>query len=258
MFCTESEVEIMQSARFDSDFEQYYSNQVAAHAPVSERSLFIQRTYLHLAMTVALYAAMEFVLLNMIGAQAQTAILRTMFAASWTWLLVIGAFMAISWFSQSLAAQENSRGLQYAGLVMFAALEAIITFPILLYANRAQPGVLPIAGLLTLVVFGGLTAFAFVSKQDFSFLGRYLALAMLIALGVVVCGIIFGFSQGIWFSAVMIAILAGYILYDTSNVMYHYRTTQHVAASLALFSSVVTLFVYIVRFLLEMQSRRND
>ncbi|MFO0884991.1 MAG: Bax inhibitor-1 family protein [Pirellulales bacterium] len=76
-------------------------------------------------------------------------------------------------------------------------------------------------------------------------------MAILIALGVVVCGMIFGFSQGIWFSAVMIAIMAGYILYDTSNVMYHYRTTQHVAAALALFSSVVTLFVYIVRFLLE-------
>ena len=35
---------------------------------------------------------------------------------------------------------------------------------------------------------------------------------------------------------------AGYILYDTSNVLHHYRTDQHVAASLALFASVALLF----------------
>ena len=43
---------------------------------------------------------------------------------------------------------------------------------------------------------------------------------------------------------------AGYILYDTSNVLHHYRTDQHVAASLALFASLATLFWYMIRLLM--------
>ena len=36
----------------------------------------------------------------------------------------------------------------------------------------------------------------------------------------------------------MILLAAGYVLYETSNVMHRYRTNQHVAAALALFAAV--------------------
>ena len=41
------------------------------------------------------------------------------------------------------------------------------------------------------------------------------------------------------------------ILYDTSNIMHHYRLDQHVAASLALFASVALLFWYILQLLMN-------
>ena len=52
----------------------------------------------------------------------------------------------------------------------------------------------------------------------------------------------------------MIALACGYILYDTSNVLHHYRIGQHVAASLALFASVALLFWYLVQLFM---SRRD-
>jgi FtsH-binding integral membrane protein len=52
---------------------------------------------------------------------------------------------------------------------------------------------------------------------------------------------------GLFFSAAMIALACGYIMYDTSNVVHHYHTDQHVAASLALFASLVLLFWYVLR-----------
>ncbi|MFO0884992.1 MAG: hypothetical protein U0894_12525 [Pirellulales bacterium] len=114
-------------------------------------------------MTVVLYAAMEFVLLNLIGPQAQTAICGRCSALD----LVVSDW-GLHGDRLVLAKLKSSRrGLQYAGLVMFAALEAIITFPILLYANRAQPGVLPSAGP---VDDGGVwraDRVAFVSKRVF-------------------------------------------------------------------------------------------
>jgi FtsH-binding integral membrane protein len=41
------------------------------------------------------------------------------------------------------------------------------------------------------------------------------------------------------------------ILYNTSNVLHHYRPDQHVAAALSLFSSVALLFWYILRIFMS-------
>ncbi len=248
----------MSSARFDSEFDQYYGNQVAAFAPVNERSLFIQRTYMHLAGAVALFVAVEYVLLQLIGPQAQQALLQTMLGNRLSWFLVLGAFMAVSWFAQTMASQETSIGMQYVGLGLYSLAEAVVIFPLLALANRVEPSIIPTAGLLTLIVFGGLTALVFVTKADFSSLGRYLWFGAILSMGIVICALVFGFSLGIWYSAAMVALMAGYILYDTSNVMHHYKTTQYVAAALALFASLATLFYYIVRLLMSMQSRNND
>lgn len=54
----------------------------------------------------------------------------------------------------------------------------------------------------------------------------------------------------------MVVLMSGYIVYYTSNVLYHYRTDQHVAAALALFASVATLFWYILQIAM-LSSRRN-
>jgi FtsH-binding integral membrane protein len=64
-----------------------------------------------------------------------------------------------------------------------------------------------------------------------------------------------GFSLGIFFMGAMVAFAAAYILYDTSNVMKHYRTDQHVAASLALFASVALMFWYMLQLLMSLSGR---
>jgi len=75
------------------------------------------------------------------------------------------------------------------------------------------------------------------------------------ALGLIVVSFVFpGLQLGAWFSIAMIVLASGFILYDTSNVLHHYRIGQHVAASLALFASVALLFWYLV---LLFMSRRN-
>ncbi len=73
-----------------------------------------------------------------------------------------------------------------------------------------------------------------------------------VALGVSVTSILFGFSLGIVFSTIMVAFAAGAILYNTSNILHHYRPDQHVAASLALFASVALLFWYLLQIVLSL------
>jgi hypothetical protein len=141
------------------------------------------------------------------------------------------------------------------GLGLYVVAEAVIFLPMLTYANHIDELVIPTAGLATVTVFAGLTAIVFLTGKDFSFLRTGLFLAGLVAMGLVLCACIFGFSLGLLFSVAMVALASGYILYDTSNVLHHYRIGQHVAASLALFASVALLFYYIVRILLSLQRR---
>jgi FtsH-binding integral membrane protein len=111
------------------------------------------------------------------------------------------------------------------------------------------------AGMLTLFVFTGLTTIVLISGADFSFLRSALWVGGWVALGVILCGMIFQFNLGLVFMGAMILLASGYILFDTSNVLHHYRIGQHVAASLALFASVALLFWYILQFVMSLSSR---
>ncbi|MGE0403450.1 MAG: permease, partial [Kofleriaceae bacterium] len=72
-------------------------------------------------------------------------------------------------------------------------------------------------------------------------------------LGVILASMLFGFSLGALFAGLMILLMGGYILYQTSLVMSQFPPTAHVAAALMLFSTVATLFWYVLNFLMSMR-----
>ena len=107
------------------------------------------------------------------------------------------------------------------------------------------------AAVTTLLLTGGLTAFAMITKSDFSFMRGFLTIGGFVAMGVILASILFGFQLGMIFFAVMVLFASGSILYTTSNILHHYRPDQHVAASLALFSGVALLFWYILQIFMS-------
>jgi FtsH-binding integral membrane protein len=228
---------------------------VAANAEVDERASFIRLTYLHLAGAVLAFLGLEAVLLSL----PQTpALVQSMVAGRYSWLIVMGAFMGASYLAQYWAQSSTSKSTQYLGLGLYVVAEALIFVPIMFFATKfGAPNVVPIAGFITLFIFGGLTGIVMLSGADFSFLGTGLKLAGLALMAVIVGSLLFGFNLGLLFVAATIFLAAGYILYDTSNVMHHYRVDQHVAASLALFASVALLFFYILRLVLMLTSSRD-
>jgi FtsH-binding integral membrane protein len=72
-----------------------------------------------------------------------------------------------------------------------------------------------------------------------------------VALGLIVVSMFAGFSLGYLFIGAMILLSCGYILYDTSNVLHHYRTDQHVSAALALFASLALLLWYMIQLFMR-------
>lgn len=220
----------------------------AAQAAAEERSQFIAKTYLHLAGAIGAFLALEAVLLNLPGIES---LVGLMVGSQYGWLIVLGLFMAVSWIANSWAQSAVSQTMQYLGLGLYVAAEAIIFVPLLFIAGRLDPGIIPTAGLTTLALFGVLTAIVFVTRKDFSFLRGILLFGGFAALGLIVVAILVGFTLGPVFTYAMIALACGYILYDTSNVLHHYRIGQHVAASLALFAAVALLFWYILRLFMS-------
>jgi FtsH-binding integral membrane protein len=133
---------------------------------------------------------------------------------------------------------------------------SVIFLPLLILASHMiDKSVIPTAGILTLAVFGGLTLSVFVTRKDYSFLRPILCVGSLIALGVIVAAILLPINLGLFFCFAMVALVSGYILYDTSRVMLHYRTDQHVGAALELFASVAMLFWYILQIVMSASNR---
>lgn len=225
----------------------------AAQADENTRASFIRKTYLHLLGAVLAFCAIEAVLLNTSFAEPLAGL---MLGTRYGWLIVMAAFMGVSYLANSWAMSSTSPQTQYIGLGLYVVAQSIITLPLLYVAREyGPPGVILNAAVLTGVIFFGLTAAVFVTGTDFSFLRTGLIVGGFAAMGVIVCAILFGFNLGIIFIAAMLVLCAGYILYDTSNVMHHYQIGQHVAAALALFASVALMFWYVLQLLMSLNRR---
>lgn len=222
--------------------------------PVSQaepgvRTQFIKRTYTHLAFAILIFAGLEFMLVH----SPLAPVLAQAMTGGMSWLLVLGAFMFVSYIADKWAFNAQSVKMQYAGLGLYVVAEAVIFVPLLYIATVGYPGVITMAAIFTLLIFGGLTVTAFTSGKDFSFLGGFLRIGGFAVLGLIVCSLLFGFALPILlFSGAMIGFASCAILYSTSNVMRHYHPGQYVAASLSLFASVALLFWYIVQFLMAL------
>ncbi len=133
----------------------------AAYAVPDERAGFIRRTYAHLAFAVLGFLALEYALLSLPGVREFAALMTQ----GWNWLLVLGAFFVVSLVADRMARSEVSRGVQYAGLALYVAIQAVIFLPLMVVATfYSDPTVLPSAALITGLLFLGLTVVAFTTR----------------------------------------------------------------------------------------------
>ncbi|MGC6426772.1 MAG: Bax inhibitor-1 family protein [Akkermansiaceae bacterium] len=230
----------------------YASPYSVAEAPADARTSFYQKTYMHLAGAIGAFIVLEALLFSIPGIEQK--VFGLLGTSHFSWLIVIGAFMAVSWVAEKWASSGASLTTQYLGLGLYVVAEALIFLPLLLLAANmvGGQGMIGQAGVITGFLFLGLTVVAFTTKKDFSFLGGILKVGGIVALGLIAASFFFGgLSLGLWFSGAMVLFAGISILYQTSNIIHHYRPDQHVAASLGLFASVALLFWYVLRILMS-------
>ena len=229
-----------------------YASNPVIELPEDSRVEFVRKTYQHLAGAIGVFIALEAMMLQ---AGLGDLALSLLGAIPYSWLIVLGAFMIVGWFATRLASNAGSLAKQYVGLGLYVLAEALIFLPIMALAIQltGSPVILGQAGVITGFMVLGLTAVAFTTKKDFTFLGGFLKIGLFVALGLIVASFFLPITLGLWFSGAMILLASGAILYDTSRILYHYSPGQHVAASLQIFASVALLFWYVLRLLMSLR-----
>jgi FtsH-binding integral membrane protein len=223
-----------------------------AMAPVSSlsvesRSEFIWKCYAHVIGAILAFAGIEAYLFSS-GIADRIAIPMLN-----SWMMVMIAFIAVSWGATHMAHRLESITSQYAVFGIFVVAEALIFAPMLWMAMQMDPSgsMIESAGTVTLFGCGALIATVMITRKDFSFLRGVMVWGFFLVLGLIAAALIFGWNLGTWFSVGMIGFAGVAILYDTSNIMHHYPQDKYVAASMALFASIAMMFWYILRLFMN-------
>jgi FtsH-binding integral membrane protein len=231
----------------------------------SVRLGFIRRTYLHLLGAILAFSGLLYLLMTnaFLGEKVSAPFVKFALGGRWNWGVVLAVFMAVSWVADYWASHARSKAMQYAGLGFYVIAEAVIFVPLLAIVEWKTQGILARGGedpniirdsaFITLGIFTALTASVFLTRKDFSYLKSGLVMASGAAMMLIVLSLVFGFQLGLVFSFAMVFLAAAYILYQTSQVLAHYDPNQHVAASLALFSSVALMFWYVIRIVMKLR-----
>ncbi len=99
------------------------------------------------------------------------------------------------------------------------------------------------------VIFLGLSAYALVSKKDFSFLGGFLMIGLMVAFGAVILNIFLQIpAMHLALSAAIILIMSGFILFDTSRII-HGGETNYIRATISLYLSIYNIFISLLQIL---------
>jgi len=158
-------------------------------------------------------------------------------------------FMAAIFFLARVTAKRFP--LNLIGLGLFAVLEGLMVSPMVgQVVATSGPGVVFQAFGLTAVVFGGLTAYVLLTKKDFSWMRAALWTGFWLMIGIAVLsffGIGAGFVMGWGYSAAMVLLFAGFMIYDTSMILHRYPANMAASAALTIFLDFVIMFIHILR-----------
>lgn len=118
--------------------------------------------------------------------------------------------------------------------------------------NGGQTVMMAMAG--TAAIFLGLSGYTLTTKKDFSFMGGFLMVGILLAFLAGLAAIFFEIpALSLTVSAAFVLLMSGLILYETSNII-HGGETNYVMATVTLFVSIFNLFTSLLHLLGFMNS----
>lgn len=213
------------------DQRSMYSS--ASQPSVLQTNKVLRNTYMLLAMTLAFSAVCAGV--------AMAVGISPMMSLGMT----IGAFITL-FVVQKKA--DTSSGIfwvfAFTGL-MGASLGYTLNF----YLGVAGPGLIMEALGATALVFFALSGYVLTTKKDFSFMGGFLVVGLVVVLVAALANIFFAVpAVSLAISAAIVFIMSGFILFDTSRII-HGGETNYIRATVSLYLNIYNLFTAILHLL---------
>jgi len=200
---------------------------------ILQTNKLIKNTYMLLSMTLIFSGVLAYLSIAMNASHGIA------FAAT---LIGIG----LLWFA--LPRTQNSA----AGIPVIFAVTGLLGFglgPMLSYYLSVNPNIVMLAMGGTGTIFLGLSGYALSTRKDFSFMGGFIFVGMLVAIGAMVLNIFLGIpALALAVSAAVIMIMSGFILFQTSALI-HGGETNYIAATAGLFLSILNIFTSLLHIL---------
>lgn len=150
--------------------------------------------------------------------------------------------------------KRRSHPINLVLLGTFTALEAITVGSLISYFDSK---IVLQAFVITTFVFLGLTLFTFQTKYDFSSMGNWLYMILLVFFFSGIVGIFIPFSKttDLVFASIGVLLFSAYIVYDTQLLLKRLHVDDYILASISLYLDVLNLFLSILRILNDTQDR---
>jgi modulator of FtsH protease len=180
------------------------------------------------------------------------------FAAASPILFAIGSLAVIFGLFFAISATRNSS----MGVVLLLALTfvmGVLLGPILQVALSLSNGA-ELVGLAaggTGIIFMTLAGIASTTKRDFSFMGNFLLIGIILLIVASLANLFFQIpALSLALSGVAVLLFSGFILYDVNRIV-RGGETNYVMATLSLYISIYQLFVNLLQLLMAFAGNRE-
>ncbi len=170
-------------------------------------------------------------------------------------LLMFGAMMGMLFIVTLL--RNSAWGI--AALFGFTFVSGVFLTPILSVAAGFRNGgqLVALAGGMTAAIFFALAAVATVTKRDFSFMGKFLFIGMVLLIVASLANLFFQVpAVSLAVSAIAVLIFSAFILHDVSRIV-NGGETNYVMATLGLFLSLYNIFTSLLHLLMAFSGQRD-
>ena len=141
----------------------------------------------------------------------------------------------------------------------FTFIAGLMLAPILSIAVGFRNGgqLVGLAGGMTAAIFFAMAGLATVTKRDFSFLGKFLFVGLVLLIVASLANLFFQVpAVSLTISAVAVLIFSLYLLYDVSNIV-RGGETNYITATLNLFLDVYNIFISLLNLLMAFSGQRD-
>ena len=225
-----------------------YQTVTQAGALVTEQNKVLRNTYMMLALTMipTVIGALVGMSLNF-SFLAEHPIISA--------LLMFGAMIGMLFVVTAL--RNSVWGI--AALLGFTLLAGVFLGPILQVALHLKNGA-QLVGLAaggTGIIFFSLATIATVTKKDFSFMGKFLFIGLILLIVASLANLFFQIpALSLTISSIAVLIFSAYILFDVSRIV-HGGETNYVMATLGLYLNIYNLFINLLQLLMAFSGERE-